>query len=84
MLNLLQVRITFRDSPAVIKEWEDFGYYSFPQSDNVEDYVKEHPLHIPLFDLLFSESPPTHRAEPMQSLISLNTTNLLKVRVICQ
>jgi hypothetical protein len=39
------------------KEWENFRDNIAPQSDSVEDYVRDHPLHIPFHDTLVRGAP---------------------------
>ena len=36
-----------------VQDWEDFAEQS-PQTDNANDYVQAHGLHVPLFEFLFS------------------------------
>lgn len=46
-----KVRKVFSDQKDVIDDWDEF-YKTFPKSNDVKLYVKEHGMHIPFFDLL--------------------------------
>lgn len=42
-----------KDFPGVVVEWEDEFLREAPQSDDVEEYLKENPLYIPFKKELF-------------------------------
>jgi hypothetical protein len=57
-----------RIAPAVVTQWNAFLTRA-PVSDDAMEYVREHPLHIPFFDTVFSSSAPasiTEVPEPLQ------------------
>jgi hypothetical protein len=46
-------------APHVVTEWEQWAK-DCPTSDDVHEYVKHFPLHIPLRNKLFYDGPPVH------------------------
>ena len=46
-------------APHVVTEWEKWAK-DCPTSDDVHEYVKHFPLHIPLRNKLFYDGPPVH------------------------
>ena len=57
-----------RPAPKVVSDWNEF-LDKAPATDDVIEYVKEHPMHIPLFDIIFSSSAPVNlilEPEPLQ------------------
>jgi hypothetical protein len=46
-----------RNHPNIVKQWKEWARDVAPQSDSVEEYVRDHPLNVPLGDILFSGAP---------------------------
>jgi len=43
-------------APSVVREWEEW-IKDCPKSDDVNEYVKDFPLHVPLRNILFASEP---------------------------
>lgn len=50
------------------REWEDFRDNIAPQSDSVQEWVKDHPLHIPFHDTLVRGAPLRITTDPGDAL----------------
>jgi hypothetical protein len=46
-------------APHVVTDWEQW-VKGCPQTDDVQEYIKEFPLHVPLSTQLFNDGPPIH------------------------
>jgi hypothetical protein len=40
----------------IIRDWDNFAAEA-PQSDDVEEYIRDKPMHVPLYDFLFNPTP---------------------------
>ena len=58
-------------APHVVTEWEEWSK-DCPKSDDVDEYVKDFPLHIPLRDKLFCSGPSIIPVEPANVVDDIN------------
>jgi len=58
-------------APHVVAEWEEW-IKECPKSDDVYEFVKDFPLHVPLRDKLFASGPSVNIATPNNNLNDIN------------
>jgi hypothetical protein len=56
----------------IVSDWEQYVAEA-PKSDDVEEYIREKPMHVPLYDFLFNPDPlSAERAEAVLHKVDLS------------